>query len=201
MVRDRTGRRGPLRGVAAGRAGRAAAASRRRPLGKRQAMTATATDFLETYLQDHRAGAEMGSDLARRLADENTGTPYEDFLVGLAQEIDHDVETLEDIMSRFGVGKSVMKTAGAKVGEKLARLKPNDQLTGYSPLSRVLELEGLRSGVQGKLALWDSLVRLAAHDDRLDEAEVAALQAKAEQQLAGLREHHALAAAEAFVGG
>ena len=164
-------------------------------------MTATATDFLETYLQDHRAGAEMGSDLARRLADENTGTPYEDFLVGLAQEIDQDVETLEDIMSRFGVGRSVMKTAGAKVGEKLARLKPNDQLTGYSPLSRVLELEGLRSGVQGKLALWDSLARLAAHDDRLDETEVADLQAKAEHQLAGLREHHAIAAAEAFVGG
>jgi hypothetical protein len=39
----------------------------------------TTTDYLETYLQDHRAGAEMGSDLARRVADENVGTPYEDF--------------------------------------------------------------------------------------------------------------------------
>jgi hypothetical protein len=162
-------------------------------------MTTSTIDYLETYLQDHRAGAEMGSDLAHRLADENMGTPYEDFLVGLAQEIDQDVELLEDIMSRYGVSKSTLKTVGAKVGEKIARLKPNDQLSGYSPLSRVLELEGLRSGVQGKLALWDSLAKIAPTDERLDEEEVAGLQAKAEHQLVGLREHHAMAAHEAFV--
>ena len=161
-------------------------------------MTTTATDYLETYLQDHRAGAEMGSDLAHRLADENMGTPYEDFLVGLAQEIDQDVDTLEDIMARFGVSRSVLKTAGAKLGEKIARLKPNEQLTGYSPLSRVLEFEGLHAGVQGKLSLWDSLAQLAPFDERLDEGDIAALQAKAERHLAGLREHHAMAAREAF---
>ena len=161
-------------------------------------MTTKTIEYLETYLQDHRAGAEMGSDLARRLAEENAGTPYEDFLLGLAQEIEQDVEVLEDIMGRFGVSKSVVKTASAKVGEKLARLKPNAELTAYSPLSRVLELEGLRSGVSGKLALWDSLSQIAPHDDRLDEDEIAGLVAKAESQLAGLREHHAMAAREAF---
>ncbi len=162
-------------------------------------MTSTATDYLETYLQDHRAGAEMGSDLARRLAEENAGTPYEDFLLGIAQEIEQDVATLEDFMGRYGVSKSTLKTAGAKVAERIGRLKPNDQLSGYSPLSRVLELESLRAGVQGKLALWDSLSKLAAHDDRLDEAQIAGLQAKAERQLEGLRDHHAMAAREAFV--
>jgi hypothetical protein len=161
-------------------------------------MTTTTIEHLETYLQDHRAGAEAGSDLARRLAEENVGTPYEDFLLGLAQEIEQDVEVLEDIMGRFGVSKSIVKTAGAKVGEKLGRLKPNDQLTGYSPLSRVIEFEGLRAGVQGKLSLWDSLSQVAPHDARLDEDEVASLVAKAESQLAGLREHHAMAAREAF---
>lgn len=161
-------------------------------------MTSTALDYLETYLQDHRAGAEMGSDLAHRLADENLDTPYEDFLVGLAREIDQDVVTLEHIMERYAVSKSMLKTAGAKVGEKLARLKPNEQLSGYSPLSRVLELEGLRSGVQGKLGLWDSLAQLAPFDDRLDEREMADLQRRAERQLQGLREHHAMAAREAF---
>jgi hypothetical protein len=161
-------------------------------------MTSTATDYLETYLQDHRAGAEMGTDLARRLADENQGTPYEDFLLGLAQEIEQDVATLEDIMSRFGVGKATLKTAGAKVAERLGRLKPNDQLSGYSPLSRVLELEGLRSGVQGKLCLWDSLAQIAPHEDRLDADQITGLQAKAERQLEGLRKHHMMAAREAF---
>jgi hypothetical protein len=104
-------------------------------------------------------------------------------------------------MGRFGVGKATLKTAGAKVAERLGRLKPNDQLSSYSPLSRVLELEGLRSGVQGKLALWDSLAQIAPLDDRLDAEEVAGLQAKAQRQLEGLRQHHMMAAREAFSDG
>lgn len=164
-------------------------------------MTAATTDYLETYLQDHRAGAAMGADLAHRLADENSGTPYEDFLIGLAQEIDSDVEILGQVMDRFGVSKPALKIAGAKAAEKLGRLKPNEQLTSYSPLSRVLELEGLRGGVQAKLGLWDSLGRLAEHDDRLDPDQMAELQAKALKQLEGLREQHRIAAHEAFVEG
>ena len=158
----------------------------------------TATDHLETYLQDHRAGAEMGRDLAQRLADENAGTPYEEFLARTAQEIDQDVGVLEGIMARFDVDPAKLKTAGAKLAEKLARLKPNDQLSGYSPLSRVLELEGLRSGVQAKLGLWDALAQIAPHEDRLDELEIAACMQRAEDQLAGLRELHRMAADEAF---
>ena len=87
---------------------------------------------------------------------------------------------------------------GAKVAERLGRLKPNDQLSGYSPLSRVLELEGLRSGVQGKLGLWDSLAQIAPHEDRLDAEQITGLQAKAARQLEGLRKHHMMAAREAF---
>jgi hypothetical protein len=160
----------------------------------------TAIDYLSTYLQDHRAGAEMGSDLAARLRDQNLGTPYEDFLTLLAQDIEADTATLEAIMERFGVDKATLKTAGAKIGEKLARLKPNEQLTGYSPLSRVLEFEGLRSGVQGKLGLWDSLYEVSETDERLDPDELKRLVERAESQLAGLREHHRIAAREAFAG-
>ena len=162
-------------------------------------MTATTSDYLETYLQDHRAGAAMGSDLAHRLADENQGTTYEGFLVTIAQEIDEDVGALDHIMERFGVTTPALKIAAAKVGERLGRLKPNERLTGYSPLSRVLELEALRAGVQGKLALWDSLAQLAATDGRLDAEQIAGLQVKAQKQLEGLREQHLMASREAFV--
>jgi hypothetical protein len=162
-------------------------------------MTTTATDFLTTYLQDHRAGAETGSDLARRMHEENKGTQYEDFLGHIAEEIEEDVVVLEQIMDRFDVSLDGLKTAVAKVGEKLGRLKPNNQLTGYSPLSRVLEFEGLRAGVQGKLSLWDSLLEIAPFEDRLDAEEMAQLLTRAEAQLEGLRVHHRLAAREAFV--
>ena len=161
-------------------------------------MSTTTTEYLETYLQDHRAGAAGGAGLARRLAEENAGTPYEDFLLRLAQEIEQDVATLEEIMDGFGVDKPTLKIAGAKFGEKLARLKPNEHLASYSPLSRVLELEGLRGGVQAKLALWESLREIAAADGRLDRDEMQALVERAEGQLDGLREHHNRAAREAF---
>jgi len=102
-------------------------------------------------------------------------------------------------MERHGVSKAILKTAGAQIGEKLSRLKPNDELTSYSPLSRVLELETLRAGVQGKMSLWDSLEQLAPHDEHLDEQEIASLVQRAEKQLEGLREHHKMAAREAFI--
>ncbi|HUR86870.1 MAG TPA: hypothetical protein VMY78_16170 [Solirubrobacteraceae bacterium] len=158
----------------------------------------TMTDYLETYLQDHRAGAEAGSDLAQRLLEENRGTQYEDFLEHIADEIAEDLVVLEQIMDRFGVDRSLLKNAAAKAGEKLGRLKPNAQLTGYSPLSRVLEFEMLRAGVQGKLSLWDSLLEIAPFDERVDADELAMLLARAESQLNGVRVHHRLAAREAF---
>ena len=160
----------------------------------------TAIDYLSTYLQDHRAGAEMGVNLAQRLAEENADTPYEDFLTLLAQEIEEDVATLESIMEAFDVGKAPLKTVGAKIGETLGRLKPNEQLADYSPLSRVLELEMLRSGVEGKLGLWDSLYAVSDANHRLNSDELRGLQERAERQLAGLREHHRMAAREAFAG-
>jgi hypothetical protein len=158
-------------------------------------------DHLSTYLQDHRAGAEFGSTLARRLYEENRGTQYESFLGRVADEIEEDVRALESIMERFDVGKDTLKTAGAKIGEKLGRLKPNNALTDYSSLSRVLEMEQLRGGIQGKLALWDALSETAPFDERLDADEIARLMQRAEQQLAGLREQHRMASREAFAPG
>lgn len=58
------------------------------------------------------------------------------------------------------------------VAEKLGRLKPNGQLHGYSPLSRVIELEGLYLGISGKLP------RLAARAER-QRTEVESLQSAA----------------------
>jgi hypothetical protein len=160
----------------------------------------TQIDYLSTYLQDHRAGAAMGLDLAQRLRDENAGTRYEDFLALVAQQIEEDVATLESIMELFDVDKSKLKIAGAKIGERIGRLKPNEHLTSYSPLSRVQELDMLRSGVQGKLALWDALFEISDLDDRLDAVMLRALIERAEAQLAGLREHHRMAAHDAFGG-
>jgi len=158
----------------------------------------TTTEQLGIYLRDHRAGAAVGSSLARRAAEENEGTPFGEFLARLAGEIDQDTGTLGEIMGRFDVTPDPVKNVGAKIGERLGRLKMNGQMTGYSPLSRVLELEGLRGGVQAKLSLWQSLREVAPGYEQLDEAELDGLCERAARQLEELREQHRSAAREAF---
>ena len=97
--------------------------------------------LLGIYLQDHHAGSTSGLELVRRARSSNQGTVYGDFLSRLADEIDADRRTLEEIMDDLGVGSDRAKDGAAWVGEKLGRLKTNGQLTGYSPLSRLVELE------------------------------------------------------------
>jgi hypothetical protein len=113
--------------------------------------------LLSIYLNDHLAGAIAGGELAKRAAGANEGTPLGTFLARLQQEIDEDREALENLMDGLGIKKSAVKGAGAWLFEKAGRLKLNGQLTGYSDLSRLVELEGLSLGVEGKLSLWRSL--------------------------------------------
>jgi hypothetical protein len=63
--------------------------------------------------------------------------------------------------------------------EKLGRLKPNGYLASRSPLSLLIEFEGLRLWVEGKIACWAVVRELAAHDTRLGVAELNKLLARA----------------------
>jgi hypothetical protein len=114
--------------------------------------------LLAIYLNDHLAGATVGVELARRLRSSNAGDPaMADPLGEVCSEIETDRATLEHVMERLGVRRRRVKAAGAWTAEKLGRLKLNGQLTGYSPLSRLVELELLYIGITGKLRLWKAL--------------------------------------------
>ena len=107
--------------------------------------------LLAIYLNDHLAGATLGVELARRLRGSNEGDPeFGPTLTELCAEIEADRETLEAMMEKLGVGRSKLKPLTAVLGERLGRLKLNGQLRGYSPLSRLVELEILQLGVTGK---------------------------------------------------
>ena len=116
--------------------------------------------LLGIYLNDHLAGSTAGAELARRAAGSNEGNDYGAFLAELAREIQEDRETLREIMRRLQYGEDIPKKVGAWTAEKIGRLKPNGQLRGYSPLSRLVELEGLTLGITGKLALWKALLEM-----------------------------------------
>jgi hypothetical protein len=151
------------------------------------------SQYLDIYLNDHLAGATGGVELARRMRKSNDGEgEFATPLRRLCAEIETDRKTLEAVLDGLGVERDRLKPAGAWVGEKFARLKPNGRLRGYSPLSRVLELEGLAMGITSKKGLWEAL------RDREVEAppgvDFEQLAIRAEEQRAAVEGLHSLAA-------
>jgi hypothetical protein len=154
--------------------------------------------LLEIYLADHLAGSAAGVALARRTAQSNAGTALGDVLRRLSIEIEDDRRTLQAIVAELGFRESKAKDTLAWVGEKVARLKLNGQLRGYSPLSRILELEALSAGVAGKLALWQSLQSVPDLSERLSGFDLDQLTERARLQRAEIEEQRTTAARETF---
>jgi hypothetical protein len=154
--------------------------------------------LLATYLNDHLAGSTVGVELSRRAASNNEGTELGGFLDRLAAEIDEDRETLRTIMERLDVKKDRVKVAAGWTGEKAGRLKPNNRLFSYSPLSRLIELEGLALGVEGKRSLWQVLAEL--NEPRLAEFDFERLVERARSQRDELQQRRLPAGLDAFQG-
>jgi hypothetical protein len=151
-------------------------------------------ELLSIYLDDHWAGAGAGMSLANRLATQNEGTPWYAELRRIADEIEQDQRTLGRLREACGSDGFSVKRLVAQAVERVGRLKLNGSLIGYSPLSRVLELEALIAGVKGKRLLWGSLRHTrAARDIDLD-----LMESRAKQQLDTLVRIHDEAAAIAF---
>jgi hypothetical protein len=102
------------------------------------------------------------------------------------------------LMDRLAVKRDPLKRVGAIAAERVGRLKLNGSLRGYSPLSRVVELEALIAGVDGKRSLWNVLLEL--EDRRLAEFDFEALAARASEQHAELSDLKQLAGRVTFGG-
>jgi hypothetical protein len=155
---------------------------------------------LGIYLNDHLAGSVVGGSLARRIARQNEGNEYGEEVAEIAAEIEGDKAKLREVMKRLGVRRKRLRLGLAWVVEKGMRLKPNGRLFGYSPLSRVLELEGLTMGITGKLELWRSLQAIADAAGPLSETEIETLIDRAESQRDRVEDLRIKAAREALSG-
>lgn len=157
-----------------------------------------ATKRLAIYLSDHRAGSATGIALARRAASNNRDNDFGPMLSRIAADIEEDIASLDDLMKRLDVSRDRMKETVGWGTERLGRLKLNGQLIGYSPLSRLIELEGLTLGVTGKLALWRALSETVQGDPRLRGFDLERLITRAEEQRAVLESCRLKAARLAF---
>ena len=143
---------------------------------------ATPRSYLQIYLNDHLAGATLGVELARRTLRENEEGELGDFLRWLLPQLLADRQALLERIERPSLAKGGL----GWLAEKAGRLKPNGHLATYSPLSRLVELDGLKAGIEAKRSLWLAL----------GETELAA---RAEEQRDRL-EPHRLAAARGTFG-
>ena len=158
-------------------------------------------DLLRIYLEDHLTGITVARELAQRSLSANRGTPYEPGLRRVAGEIDQELAALRAILHQLGRRWSitpVAKVVAALAGERLGRLKLNGQLQGYSPLSRLVELEALAATVGAKRSLWRSLQVLRDSEALPDDIDLEHLVRQADDQLTRLQAPHDRAAETAF---
>jgi hypothetical protein len=154
--------------------------------------------LLTIYLQDHYAGATAGLALFRRAASSHSDATIRAEIGRLAAEVAQDRSALRQIMGSLGIRPARTKALLAWVGEKVGRLKGNGRLFSRSPLSDLVELEGLIMGVTGKARVWESLQQAAERDHRLPESRIQGLVKGAEDQRARLEQLHRACALATF---
>ena len=147
--------------------------------------------LLQTYLGDHITGATGGRnrirDMAKRYADSDLGAD----LARVAEEISDEHEHLADLIDRLGLGQPLPKKALAALAELAGRLKANGRILTGSPMTPLLEIELMRSAVNGKQGLWETLV-VYSKELGLDAAFYRRLAKQAGQQSRTLEALHAL---------
>jgi hypothetical protein len=157
--------------------------------------------YLGIYLNDHLGGSTTGIELVRRVAGEYRGTELGRFAEDLAPEIEADRDTLLEIMDLFAASKDQTKVAMGWITEKVGRLKLNGELRERSPLSPLIELEGLSLGIEGKRALWISLREVDHVAERVGRERLDELVSRAEAQRERVEAHRRAAARTAFTAG
>ena len=120
-----------------------------------------ADNAIDVYLNDHLAGAMLGSDLAERIQAQNCGTALGQLMESLAPQIEHDRETLIELMQRLDTSKNPIKQTTAWIAEKASRAKFSGMTSGQPELGTFMALETLALGVRGKACMWKTLKQVA----------------------------------------
>ncbi len=153
---------------------------------------------LKTYLNDHLAGATLGCDHARQLAQMYSGTASAGELARIAAEVREDKATLLRLMDSVGARPSPVKRAAAWATEKAGRLKFRGVASGKRELGRYLALETMSLGVEGKRSLWTALEQGVDGAPALRQVDLKELVIRAEEQRQTLERRRLEAAGRAF---
>ncbi len=140
------------------------------------------------YLNDHIAAAVAWCALADRVARENAGSPLGDTVADLARDLKEELPLLRVLLRETGGRERRAKQWLARSAERLGRLKPNGAVRGYSPLSRLVEIEGLTASLALRASMWRSLSTALGPQRTVGRTTLAELQAHARRQTGELDE-------------
>jgi hypothetical protein len=145
-----------------------------------QTSTITPQSTLSSYLNDHLAGSKAAIELVESIRAENEGTPLGELLGRLATEIETDRGTLEGLMTGLGVETSPVKQAAGWMLERLSRLRFDERVTRSAATTRLMQLETLSLGIEGKVMLWNALEQVG--ETSFEGADFAGLVTRAQTQ-------------------
>ncbi len=155
-------------------------------------------DKLTIYLNDHLAAATAAAELAGRIAGQNDGDELGTLASELQKQIEADRGALTGLLEKSGASRDRAKLLAGWTAEKVGRLKLNGQIVGYSPLSRLEELEGLSVSLEYLALAWTSLAEAGVPG--ADDASLSARAKAASAARAALEPFRSAAASEALGG-
>jgi hypothetical protein len=137
---------------------------------------------LTTYMKDHFAGSVAAVELLEHLISSNRGKTHEPFFVQLRQEVGEDQEALKGLLHELDTASGTVRDATAFVSEKLARIKLLLEDPSGGQLAFLEKLETLALGIDGKRALWRSLLAVAEEIPALRTIDLVSLDQRAADQ-------------------
>jgi hypothetical protein len=141
-------------------------------------------DSVQTYVNDHLAGAAHAIDLLEHLRRQHPTDPIGVLASKLLINVKSDAEVLRGIAARINAGSSAMKETVSRLTEKISRFKLDDH--GAISFETFECLEFLVLGIHGKRALWLALVACSADDPRLQNINYGVIIERAGQQEAAV---------------
>ncbi len=151
---------------------------------------------LNSYMNDHLAGAVAALELLEHLIVVHKGKPLAPFLVALESDIKADVTVLSKLIDQAHSNESLPRKAAAWMAEKLMRAKFKTSGEQMGGLGLVQALEMLEIGIRGKQLLWRAIAmsNLPAARD----VDLAGLEKRAVEQQQRLEKERTEAARAAF---
>ena len=153
---------------------------------------------MNVYLNDHLAGAMLGSDLAEQIQNQSEGTALGELMKWLAPQIEEDRQMLIALMERLHISRNPVKQATAWMAEKASRVKLGGRTSGEPEVGLFMAVETLCLGVEGKLALWTALREVADRHELLASVKLDEMIERAETQHSALERERRAASRRAL---